>query len=121
MKRYLALSLVLYLVAGCGFELPQIIQKVEGKERYRGIVLLVSQTESGIVVENTSSYPVAIRLSWDKRDPWGTGAGEDSFIDNWVPAGERVSQPFKEHSSVQIWAWGTSGSVVDSCSLSLSP
>lgn len=91
---------------------------VSGRELHRGSVLLVIQTEREIVAENLSQSPVTVRISWDDLDPWGVG-GADSFIDNWVLSQKRVARPFKAHISVQIWAWGTSRSLVDSCDLPL--
>ncbi|MCP4371179.1 MAG: hypothetical protein GY797_24150 [Deltaproteobacteria bacterium] len=88
--------------------------------RYEGDVLLVIQTDSAIVVENIADVPIAIRISWDGGDPFGTGRGEDSFIDNWIPPGERVTRPFNEHTSTQIWSWDSSTALVDSCDLTLS-
>ncbi|MCP4366638.1 MAG: hypothetical protein GY797_00780 [Deltaproteobacteria bacterium] len=85
-----------------------------------GNVLFVTQTDSEIIVKNISDFPVAIRISWDGGDPFGTGRGEDSFIDNWVPPGERVTRPFNEHTSTQIWSWDSSTALVDSCDLTLS-
>ncbi len=86
---------------------------------YKGPVLKVIQTESEIAVENVSSHPVAIRISWDGKDPHGRGDGGDSFIDNWVEPNEWISQKFRKHFSVQIWAWGSSTALVDSCNLSI--
>jgi hypothetical protein len=88
---------------------------------YEGKVLRVIQTESEIIVENISSNLVAIRVSWDKKDRHGVGKGDDSFINNWVRPNEWLNRKFLKHSSVQIWAWGTSGALVDSFSLSLTP
>jgi hypothetical protein len=89
--------------------------------RYQGPALLVSQTETEIIAKNISSGPVAIRVSWDGQDPFGTGdcpiSPEDCFIDNWVEPGEQVQGKIKNHFSVQIWAWGTDTRLVDSCDL----
>lgn len=88
-----------------------------GLSLYEGPVLEVIQTESEIAVENISNNPVAIRISWDGKDLYGKGEGGDSFIDNWVEPKEWVSQNFKKQFSVQVWAWGSSTALVDSCSL----
>ena len=97
--------------------------KPQGTERYRGPVLLISQTTQDIIVENISSGSVAIRVSWDDQDPWGRGdcpkSPEDCFIDNWVTPGEYVRGKIKAHISVQVWAWGTQDGLVDSANLAI--
>src|SRR5262245_34063717 len=94
-------------------------------ERYRGSALLVTQSETAIIVENISSSPTAIRISWDEQDPYGTGVCPDSpgdcFIDDSVAPGQRIGGKIKNHSSVQIWAWGAQGNLVDSTNLRVSP
>jgi hypothetical protein len=96
----------------------------EHEELYRGSVLLVVQTASGIVVKNISGQPTAIRVSWDGKDPKGIGNcpdfPDDCFIDNSVEAKGCVSSGIKNHTSVQVWAWGTSGKLIDSCDLPVS-
>jgi len=85
----------------------------------------VTQTESKIIVQNIWRDPVAIRISWDNCDPWGTGKDqygnpcEDSYIDNWVPPKMSVSREFEDHKSVQVWAWGPSGDLLDKCDVDL--
>jgi hypothetical protein len=90
-----------------------------------GQILEVTQTQSDIIVENVSRKPVAIRVSWDKQDPNGLGIcpdfPEDCFIDNWVEPGEKVQGKIKNHISVQVWAWGTEGGLVDSKNLPITP
>jgi hypothetical protein len=88
---------------------------------YEGKALKVIQTESEIAVENVSTGPVAIRISWDGKDPSGTGQGGDSYIDNWVTSRSWITRKFKDHKSVQVWAWGRSGALIDSCNLSFVP
>lgn len=87
--------------------------------RYQGNALLVRQTETEIVAENIYDSPVAIRISWDGDDPHGIGSGTDSFIDNYVVLKGHISRKLKNRTSVQVWAWGTSGALVDSCSFSI--
>jgi len=107
---YLLLAAV--LLAGC-----ETNDDVEGIKLYHGSTLLVIQAESEIVVENVSRSPVAIRVSWNWCDPYGTGeTGCRSYIDNWVEPGERVRQTIGNEISVQVWAWGRTGALVDSCS-----
>jgi len=107
---YLLLAAV--LLAGC-----ETNDDVEGIKLCHGSTLLVIQTESEIVVENVSRSPVAIRVSWNWCDPYGTGEpGCRSYIDNWVEPGERVRQTIGNETSVQVWAWGRTGALVDSCS-----
>lgn len=89
------------------------------RKLYDGDVLLVFQTKSEIIVENVSKSAVAIRVSWDNNDPHGTGTGEDSFINNWVPPEKRLKRKSKDHESVQIWAWGSSGALIERCNLTL--
>ncbi len=89
----------------------------KSEELCKGDVLLVMQTKSDIEVKNVSNDPVAIRISWDEKDPGGSGAkGSDSYLDNWVKPGKLVTRKIKKHKSVQTWAWGNSGTLVDSCS-----
>lgn len=87
------------------------------RKLYEGDVLFVIQTESEIIVENIYKSAVAIRLSWDNKDPYGTGAGVDSYINNWVPPKKSLKRKFKDHESVQTWAWGSSGALIESCNL----
>jgi hypothetical protein len=106
-------SLLLGL-GGCGPELPP-----PGPLLYKGKVLKVFQTQQEIVVQNIYSSPVAIRVSWDRKDHDGVGKGGDSFIDDLVEPNEWVTGKFIGHTSVQIWAWGTTGALVDSVNLSV--
>jgi len=92
---------------------------IDMRELYRGNAMLVSQTESEIVVENISKSAIALRISWDNKDPSGTGKGEDPFINNWVTPGMRINRELKNHASAQVWAWGTSGELIDSCNLTI--
>ncbi len=80
---------------------------------YQGNVLKVTLTDSTVVVENVSAFPVAIRVSWDGADPSGIGAGPDSFIDWWVAPGEQVIRAFNSHFSSQGWSWDSTGALVD--------
>ncbi len=82
-------------------------------------MLFVQKTDSGITVYNMSDSPVVIRISWDGKDPHGIGAGEDSYLDNNVEPYDGITVPFKEHESVQVWAWDPSIKLVDSCNLQL--
>jgi len=69
----------------------------------------VIQTYSTISVKNLSSSPVAIRISWDNQDPFGTEPENgDSRMENNVAPNEIVSEGLKNHSSVQVWVWGAS-------------
>lgn len=99
-----------------GFETGE---NVTHKVLYQGSALLVSRHESKIEAENISSSPIAIRISWDGRDPYGTGKGADSYMNNWVPPGMKVNQEIKGHMSAQVWGWGSSGALLDSCSIIL--
>lgn len=83
---------------------------------YDGSYFCVQLSNDVLVVKNTSREPLAIRISWDGKDPHGMGAGGDSFINNYVTSKQEVSVEYKGYSSVQIWAWGSSGSLVDSFS-----
>ena len=112
MNRWLMLLLMLFLLSACTES--QVV-------RHQGKVLWVTQTETKIIAKNVQDYPVAIRISWDGRDPYGTGKGRDSYIDNWVTSKERVSRNFSDHTSVQIWAWNSSGILVDSCGFAIRP
>lgn len=100
---------------------PLFRMRAEGTNRvviYEGNALKVSQTVTAVIVENISPSPVAIRISWNECDPHGAGLpGCQSYLDNWVAPGERVQQPLSNFYSVQIWAWDSSGRLVDSCSL----
>lgn len=89
--------------------------------KYRSHVLLIKQVRSEIVVENISKSPIAIRISWDGNDPYGTGRGADSFINDNVIPRTYINKNFHGHNSVQIWAWGPwpSKALIDSCSLSI--
>ncbi|MBN1993655.1 MAG: hypothetical protein JW953_13220 [Anaerolineae bacterium] len=91
--------------------------ETRGSILYEGSILQVAQTLTEVVVENISTVPVAVRISWDGKDPWGIGDGEDSYFDDWFTSHEVVRRPFKHHQSVQVWAWGGSGGIVDSCNL----
>lgn len=94
--------------------------KQDPEEIYRGSAIAVFKTDSEIIVENISSSPLAIRVSWNKTDPHGTGEGVDSFINNFVPQGKQIKRKFNDYISVQVWAWNSSGALVDSCNLSIS-
>jgi hypothetical protein len=99
------------LLAGCFRN-----DDIEGTTLCHGSTLSVIQTRSEIVVENVSRSPVAIRVSWDKCDPWGIGPpGCRSYIDDRVRHGGRVRQTIKDETSVQVWAWDTTRELVDSC------
>ena len=99
------------LIDSCNIRISTSI----GNILYTGSVLLVGQTGSKIVIENISSSPVAIRISWDGNDPHGFGKGEDSVLHNNVSPTMRISQNFNKHTSVQIWAWDLSGKLKDAC------
>ena len=43
----------------------------------------------------------------------------DSFLDNWVEPKDEIRLPFKNFNSVQVWAWDSTGALVDSCSADL--
>jgi hypothetical protein len=86
------------------------------KDIYTGSYFSVQLDNDMVVVKNNSGEPIAIRISWDGKDPHGMGAGGDSFINNYVTSQQKVSISCKGYSSVQIWAWGSSGSLVDSFS-----
>ncbi len=86
---------------------------------YKGDVLFVQQTETKIIVQNMSEYPVAIRISWDGGDPFGTGKGQDSFINNNVADYEEITLSFNEHTTVQVWAWDSTKALVDECDLQI--
>ncbi len=94
-------------------------QDVSGEILYQGNVFSVIQTKSEIIVKNTSTFRVAIRISWDKNDPGGIGKGKDSYLHNNVTPNMTVKQEFKEHTSVQIWAWDGAGKLVDSCDVKI--
>lgn len=99
---------------------------MHGVERCKGPALLVSQTESALVVENISRRLAAIRVSWDGVDPDGVGHcpafPEDCFIVNSVDPGMRIKAKFKNHFSVQVWAWGPlTGNLIDSCDFAIKP
>ena len=85
-----------------------------------GPVLRVTQSRTEIIVENVSTSLVSVRISWDNQDPNGTGAGEDSFATS-IGSHQKLSRNFKEHTSVQVWAWDTSGVLEDSCNSSITP
>ncbi|MFL7794717.1 MAG: hypothetical protein AB8I69_21415 [Anaerolineae bacterium] len=113
MKRILvSLSLLTaVLLAGCFRN-----DKMEGTVLCQGSTLLMIQTDSEIVVENVSESTVAIRVSWNECDPWGTGPPEcRSYIDNRVRQGERVRQTIRDETSVQVWVWDSTRELVDSC------
>lgn len=112
--KSLFIIILVFSLLGCGGEDQNGECVPEGKEIYRGSVLLVIQDGSEIIAKNISNQPVAIRISWDGDDPYGTGLG-DSFIDNWVEPKSCISQAIKNHTSVQVWAWGESGGLIDSC------
>jgi hypothetical protein len=86
-----------------------------------GKALQVTQTQIEITVENIHNSTIAVRISWDGKDPNGTGQGEDSFINNAVTPNQVIKQEFKNHASVQIWAWDDSGQNIDSCSEIITP
>ncbi len=88
-------------------------------EKCRRGGLRVELTDSAIIVINISLDPLAIRISWDGKDPDGIGVGEDPFIDNWVEFGESVQREYQEHNSSQIWAWDESTELVAFCDLPL--
>lgn len=100
---------------------PLFTVRAEGTNRvviYEGNALKVSQTITTVVVENISPSPLAIRVSWNECDPNGLGLpGCQSYLNNWVAPGESVQQPLSNFYSVQIWAWDSSGHLVDRCSL----
>ena len=77
--------------------------------------LHVTQKRAEIVVENISTVSIAIRISWDKKDPFGAGAGGDSVLRKDVAPNTQISVPLKGHISVQVWAWDDSARLVDSC------
>jgi hypothetical protein len=95
----------------------------QGEIRYRGSALLVSQIGSEVVAENVFGSPVAIRISWDGVDPQGTGDcpdfSQDCIIDDWVEPGAYLRTQFKDHTSAQLWAWGTHRGLVDFCSFNI--
>jgi len=110
-KSLMYLLLAAVLLAGCKKK-----DGVEGIKLCHGSTLLVIQTETEIVVENVSRSPVAIRVSWNGCDPYGVDKpGCRSYIDDWVEHGERVRQTIRNETSVQVWAWGRTGALVDSC------
>ena len=78
-------------------------------------VLKATQSKEEIVVENKHDSMVAIRISWDGADPDGKGEGRDSYLDNSVYPRQIISRKIDKHTSVQIWAWGTDGDLLDSC------
>jgi hypothetical protein len=86
---------------------------------YQDILLCVIRYNSELIVENIFQVNVAIRISWDKGDPWCTGGGEDSYIDNWVTPGEVIQREIKYHTSTQICVWGENGKLIDSVDLKL--
>jgi hypothetical protein len=93
---------------------------------YEGQALRACRTGSEINVGNISAGRLAIRVSWDGQDPYGTGdcpeTPEDCFIDDSVELGELLRAKIKTHSSVQVWAWGPdSNLLVDFADLPLAP
>jgi uncharacterized repeat protein (TIGR01451 family) len=97
--------------------------QLNGIVLYDGSHLRVTQLLTRVVVENRSSGPLAIRVAWDGCDPDAMGGppGCDSEIDNSVGPGEHVARPIKNHYTIQSWAWGTDGGLVDSCDLQVVP
>jgi hypothetical protein len=84
---------------------------------YSGSALTVTHLGSEIQVENISNSPIAIRVSWDGCDPYGTcpPGCVDCFLDDNVPPAGYIRRAFKDHTSVQVWAWDTLGTLTDSC------
>ena len=95
--------------------------ELQGQKLYVGNIFSVSQTETKILVENLSTSPVSIRISWDDQDQNAMGKGEDSTMHSYVTQNMVIKQEIKEHFSVQVWAWGASGELADFCSVQIIP
>ncbi len=89
---------------------------------YEGSVLRVTKLETQVQAENLSSDNVAIRISWDGKDPDGTGApGSDTAIREPVEPAGLMMRPIKNHTSVQVWAWRGDRGLVDCANIGKPP
>ena len=88
-------------------------------ELYESIRLLVVQTDSDVVVENVSSSPLEIHISWDGEGIDTDGQSDDLEHDKWTSPGDYLSQTYEEHSSVQVRAFNRADELVDSCNVPL--
>lgn len=70
-------------------------------------VILAYQDNLVVIIKNISTKALAIRISWDREDPFGNGDGLDSHLEPYLIPSQILSQDIKNHVTAEIWAWDT--------------
>jgi hypothetical protein len=80
--------------------------------------LKVYQDGTNVVIENISTSPITVRISWDSNDPFAEGKGSDSYITkDPLESHQSFSREIKTHLSADVWAWNKEGKCIDQYSL----